>query len=38
MYAFFMILTIFNGKSDIVVFRYTLISTAEKTHPRVKTD
>ena len=33
-----MILTIYNGKSDIVVFWYMLISTAEKAHPRVTTD
>ena len=33
-----MILTIYNGKSDIVVFWHKLNITAEKTHPRVTTD
>ena len=36
-----MILTIYNGKSDIVVvvvFWHQLNSTAEKTHPRITTD
>ena len=34
-----MILTIYNGKSDIVVlWHIELNSTAEKTHPRVTTD
>ena len=33
-----MILTIYNGKSDIIVFWDKLNSTAEKTHPRVTID
>ena len=37
-YRFFMILPIYNAKSDIVVFGHKLNSTAEKTHPRVTTD
>ena len=39
-YRFVVILTIYNGKSDIVVvfFWHQLNSTAEKTHPRITTD
>ena len=37
-YRFFMILTIYNGKSYIVVYWHKLNSTAEKTRPRVTTD
>ena len=37
-YRFFMILTISDGKSDIVFFWPKLNSTAEKTHARVTTD
>ena len=33
-----MILTIYNGKSDIIVFWHKLNSTAKKTHPRVTID
>ena len=33
-----MILTIYNGKSYIVVFWHKLSSTAEKRRPRVTTD
>ena len=33
-----MILTIYNGKSYIVVYWHKLNSTAEKTRPRVTTD
>ena len=37
-YRFFMILTIYNGTPPLLFTWHELDSTAEKTHPRVKTD